>query len=253
VGGQVAGPPSPEEVLESFEIPSPFGYGRAKWIAELLVDTAARHLKELVPSTILRLGQVAGHVYYPGLWNPKEWFPSMVFSSFHLGQVPNSLGPFDNIDFVPVDILADVVADLVTSTATQSPGVTTVFNIRNPHLVSWSKLLPAISKATTAEGKPPLQVVPPATWLSTLQGSVKASNDNGDAAVRNPAIKLVEYFDRLWGAGSNRGQAPSHRMVIDGAFAASPSLRKLEPVGLGWMEKWVREWIGTQATSRSVE
>ncbi|KAI0904111.1 hypothetical protein F4823DRAFT_634856 [Ustulina deusta] len=61
--------PPLEEVLENFGIPSPFGYGWTKFIA-----VATRDLNSLALATIPRVGQVAG------LWNPKEWFPSMALS-----------------------------------------------------------------------------------------------------------------------------------------------------------------------------
>ncbi|KAI1175095.1 putative NRPS-like enzyme [Nemania sp. FL0916] len=248
VGGQTSAPPPPEEVLDSFDVPSPFGYGRAKFIAELLADTAARHFKGLVPVTILRIGQVAGPVRRPGLWNPSEWFPSMVLSSLHLGQVPESLGLFDSIDFVPSDILADVILDLVTTTTENAPDAATVFNIRNPHLVPWNELLSAITDTIVSADRPPLQVVPPATWLATLRASASAGGSD-DIANKNPAAKLIEFFDGLWapGLGLDASQTTSHRMVIKRALAASPSLRELRSVQLGWMEKWVKEWIAAQS------
>ncbi|KAI1129722.1 putative NRPS-like enzyme [Nemania abortiva] len=248
VGGSATGPP-PEEVLENFDVPSPFGYGRAKFIAELLVDAAAKHFKGLVPTTILRVGQVAGPIRRPGLWNPREWFPSMVLSSLHLGQIPDNLGPFDSVDFLPVDVLVDVMLELATATATEAPDTVTVFNLRNPRLAPWRELLPAITNARTATGKPPLQVVPPGTWLASLRAS--ADTDSNEMATRNPAVKLVGFFDGMWATepSAQDAQASSHRMDVEHALAASPSLRKLKPVGLSWMGKWVKEWIAMQDAS----
>ncbi|KAI1500357.1 acetyl-CoA synthetase-like protein [Biscogniauxia marginata] len=37
--------------------------------------------------------------------------------------------------------------------------------------------------------------------------------------------------------------APAQPMAVDRALAASPELRRLEPVGVEWMRKWVEEWI----------
>jgi len=244
VGGSASGPPR-EEVLEDFDIPSPFGYGRAKFIAEVLVDTAAQHFKGLLPTAILRVGQVAGPVnrHDAGLWNPKEWFPSMVLSSLHLGQVPDNLGPFDEIDFIPVDILADVVVQLATAAAS-TEGISdraTVFNIRNPHPTRWKELLPAI---VNAGGSPP-QVVLPETWLAALRASVDADYDDDDVSQINPAVKLIGFFSRLWTAESSdlSAQEKSNRMSIDRALAESVHLRELKPVGLAWMNKWVGQWV----------
>ncbi|KAK9417246.1 putative Non-canonical non-ribosomal peptide synthetase FUB8 [Seiridium unicorne] len=100
--------PPPEEVLDNLDTPAPFGYGRTKFLAEIMVETAARHLGKAMPATIIRVGQVAGPVRRRGLWNPKEWLPSMVVSSLHWGKVPDTLGPrFNSIDFNPAAKLFD--------------------------------------------------------------------------------------------------------------------------------------------------
>ncbi|KAM3150090.1 hypothetical protein ABEW05_009592 [Botrytis cinerea] len=105
VEGHTAGP-ALEEIIFGLKTPAPFGYARAKFLSELLVDAAGQHLGETISTTIIRIGQIAGPVLKPGLWNPREWFPSVMLSSLYLGQIPNSLGPrFDNVDFIPVDLL----------------------------------------------------------------------------------------------------------------------------------------------------
>ncbi|KAI0798993.1 putative NRPS-like enzyme [Xylaria sp. FL0064] len=227
VGGSRSTPPL-EEVLKNFDIPSPLGYGRAKFIAELLV---------------------AGPVRHPGLWNPKEWFPSMILSSLNFGQIPDSLGPFDSIDFVPVDMLADVMLELAMTTAAQASDGATVFNIRNPNLTPWQELLPAITGISTVAGNPPLQVISPAAWLDTLRASADAEIE--DAATKNPAVKLLGFFSQLWttNPGVRSARALSHRMDVQRALAASASLRELEAVNIGWMEKWVKEWTAVQDAS----
>lgn len=248
VGGNGSTPPL-EEVIKDFNIPSPCGYGQAKFIAELLIDAAARHLKDVVPTTILRIGQVAGPVRHPGLWNPREWFPSMILSSLNLGQVPDDLGLFNTIDFVPVDMLAHVMLELAMATGAQASGGATVFNIRNPNMTPWKELLSAVTETPPGAGKPPLEAVPPATWLDAVRASVDAEND--DAASKNPAVKLLGFFDQLWNteSGARSAQVSSRRMDVQRALAASMSLRDLEPVNVAWMEKWVKEWMVARETS----
>ncbi|KAK7755567.1 putative secondary metabolism biosynthetic enzyme [Diatrype stigma] len=244
VGGHTDGPP-PEEVLSSLETPAPLGYGRAKFLAELLMDAAAQHLGHAVPTTIVRIGQVAGPVRRRGLWNPREWFPSMVLSSLHLGQVPDNLGPrFDSVDLVPVDILADVIVELVTATEITTvvggSAATTVFNIRNANIVPWRSLLPAVTDATV----PPLQVVSPATWLAALRTSCDMGDTKG-LAYENPAIKLLDFFGSLWVPDKEAQGIPPRpqAMSVERALAASPALRRLEPIRIEWMRKWVEEWL----------
>lgn len=246
VGGYGKASPAPEAVLHDLESAGPIGYGRAKLLGELLVDAAAQHFGDTVPATIIRVGQVAGPVRSRGLWNPREWLPSMVLSSIHLGQVVDNLGPlFDNVDFVPVDLLADVLVDLATTTATgQVNNGATVFNLRNLHAIPWRTILPAVTDAAAGER---LQVVPPTTWLSKLRAS--SEKDGYDTVgARNPAVKLIDFFDGLWqpvDVSTDTGSAMSRAqpMAVDRALAASPALRGLEPVSLEWMQKWVQEWV----------
>ncbi|KAK7745063.1 putative NRPS-like protein biosynthetic cluster [Cytospora paraplurivora] len=245
VGGYRTGPP-PEEILQDLDTSGPIGYGRAKLLGELLVDSAAQHLGNTVPTTIIRVGQAAGPVRRGGLWNPNEWLPSLVLSSLHLGKVPDSLGPlFDNVDFVPIDLLADVLVDLSTATTGQAASGATVFNLRNPRLTPWRTLLPAVIDAAVAKH---LEVVTPAAWLASLLASSEEEGGDGKTGInKNPALKLLDFFQTLWppadtAAEARAALAPAQPMVVDRALAASPSLRELEPVSLEWMRKWVHEW-----------
>ncbi|KAF7891148.1 uncharacterized protein EAF02_001473 [Botrytis sinoallii] len=96
--------PAPEKILESLEAPAPFGYGRAKFPAELLVDAGGRHPGNKVPTTVIRVGQVA------------------VLSSLHFEHISDSLGPgFDNVDFVPVDLLSHILVVLATAATAEQP------------------------------------------------------------------------------------------------------------------------------------
>ncbi|PQE22305.1 NRPS-like enzyme protein [Rutstroemia sp. NJR-2017a WRK4] len=231
--------PAPEAILTDLNTPSPFGYARAKFLAEQLVDTAGRHLGDIVPTTVIRVGQVAGPVQHPGLWNTHEWLPSLVLSSIHLGQVPDSLSSrFDDVDFVPVDLLGDILVDLAMSTTDSGEaqaGAATVYNLRNPHLVPWRTLLPAIVAIK------PLQVVSPATWLASLKAS--DDTDDADVAARNPALKLLDFFAGLWEMSAHNERRLVQPMVVDRALTASTAMRKLGPVKVEWMRKWVEEWI----------
>ncbi|EDN98129.1 hypothetical protein SS1G_12986 [Sclerotinia sclerotiorum 1980 UF-70] len=216
---------APEQILESLDTPAPFGYGRAKFLAELLVDAGGRHLGNKVPTTVMRVGHVAGPVHSPGIWNPREWLPSLVLSSLHLGQIPDSLGPgFNNVDFVPVDLLSDILVELATAATTQTAhNAATVFNVRNPQLVSWSTLLSAIVAIQ------PLQVVSPATWLASLRASSEADYEDEDVAA-NQAVKLPDFFEGLWAIHADTEKVSVQPMVMEKALEASPAMRKLDAV-----------------------
>ncbi|KAI0012777.1 putative NRPS-like enzyme [Xylariaceae sp. FL0662B] len=249
VGGRPADAgPAPEAVLESLDTPYPNGYSQSKFLSELLCDAAARHLG--IPVAIARVGQVAGPVRRPGLWNRAEWLPSLVISSFHLSCLPDSLGPqFSDVDWVPADVLADVVVDLASQSGPEAPisAGAEVFHLRNPNTTAWTALLPAIADAARARLGKALDVVPSSAWLDRLHESmtVAANGTNRDlavAATSNPAIKLLDFYrEGLWACG-----AASQSMSVERALA-SPTLRDMPPVGLDWMRKWVDEWMATRS------
>ena len=239
--------PAAETIYESFDAAFPNGYARSKLISELLCDTAARHVG--IPVVIARVGQVAGPVRRPGLWNRAEWLPTIVISSLlHLHCLPDNLGP-NEVDWVPSDLLADVIVDLAALSARSSirhdagPGAE-VFNLRNPNIVQWHELLSTIQEAAQAHLNREIEVVSPSHWLARLQESVDAASkgeekDLTDLAASNPAIKLLQYFQEgLWAP-----DAPSLAMSVDRAVVASPALRELPPVCPQWIRKWVDEWM----------
>ncbi|KJZ72767.1 hypothetical protein HIM_07842 [Hirsutella minnesotensis 3608] len=248
VGGYRKGPP-PEQVIDSLDTPEELGYARSKFLGELLVNHTMKKSDDSFNASIIRLGQVAGPVRQRGLWNPKEWFPSMIKSSIHLGQIPDDLGPLsNNIDFVPVDLLADILMDLVTHTpdstaqrAAAPPAV--VLNVRNPHQTLWSNLLPIISeklKQNTVSNSP-LMIVSPQTWFASLRACLETPEDEEALAAKVPAIKLLGFFEALFAdVPEAKDMLP---MAIDNAMAASPAMRALAPVGSEWITQWMEEWM----------
>jgi thioester reductase-like protein len=257
VGANPAGA-APERVLaDNADAAYPVGYARAKFLAEGLCEAASQHFGGVagggsvaaVDVAIARAGQVAGPVRRPGLWNPAEWFPSLVRTSTALGCLPDELGVgFDAVDWVPVDLLADVLVDLAIKEGDANgvrEGAAAVFNLRNPHPVPWKVLLPAVVDAIASSAAPPdtaIEVVSPATWLARLEEAAAKEPDVDTAARRLPALKLLGFFQELW-ATSGKNVPAASPMAIERALAASPALAALGPVEEGWMRKWVGEWM----------
>lgn len=157
--------PIPEQVPSLSDAPNTNAYARSKFLSELLCDSAAQRLG--IPVTIARVGQVAGAVRLPGgQWNQKEWFPSLVIGSLTMGCLPDNLGTqFTEIDWLPADLLADVLVDLVQDqldSESEKPGNAHVYNLRNPYTTAWESLLPSIiDKARTLLGPDRVPVVVP--------------------------------------------------------------------------------------------
>ncbi|KEY72788.1 hypothetical protein S7711_09507 [Stachybotrys chartarum IBT 7711] len=238
-GQSLNGKGAPEAILESLSTPHPNGYSQSKFLSEIILSKAAENLK--IPVKIARVGQVAGPAHHGGIWNPKEWLPSLVGSSISLGCLPDNIGPqFTEVDWIPSDTLAEVVVDIGTS---ESIVGAEVFNLRNPKTTTWSELVPTIREAYQELSGKELEVVAPSTWLERLQQSIE-SLTHGDvslltaAAEQNPGIRLHEFYrDSLWTT-----QSTTPPMVIDHAMETSPSLRELPAIKPSWMRKWLQGW-----------
>lgn len=91
--------PIPETPLEDCEVVLPQGYGESKHVAERICLEASR--RSGVPTTIHRVGQIAGPTTEKGMWSPQEWLPTIIATSKAIGKVPRTLGSMA-IDWVPV-------------------------------------------------------------------------------------------------------------------------------------------------------
>ncbi|KAI0147409.1 putative NRPS-like enzyme [Xylariaceae sp. FL1272] len=245
VGGRaVDAGPAPEAVVESLDAPHANGYARSKFLSELLSDAATRHLG--IPVAIARVGQVAGPVRQPGMWNRAEWLPSLVISSIRLGCLPGNLGTqFSDVDWIPSDLLAEVVVDVGSQPGTTGPDAD-VYNLRNPQTTGWDALVPAVQASVRARLGQELEVVDPEVWLPRLQESIVAATKGGNdalaaAAVVNPAIKLLDFYRHgLWAR-----EVASQQMAVEHALV-SPTLRDMAPVSDAWMRQWVEQWMGAR-------
>nr|AAS98174.1 ochratoxin A non-ribosomal peptide synthetase [Penicillium nordicum] len=93
------GPVIPELPFEDCDVALRQGYGEAKHICERICLAATQTAG--VPTSIHRLGQIAGPRTESGFWNVQEWLPAIVATSKFLGKIPSTLGEFQ-VDWVPV-------------------------------------------------------------------------------------------------------------------------------------------------------
>jgi nucleoside-diphosphate-sugar epimerase len=93
------GAPIPEEPMEDIAVVLPQGYGESKHIAERICVEASK--RSNVPTSVYRVGQIAGPTSARGQWNPQEWLPTIIATSKAMGKIPNRLGS-TAVDWVPV-------------------------------------------------------------------------------------------------------------------------------------------------------
>ena len=223
--------PVPEETIKDFTVPQPMGYAESKYIAERLLDIAATDCH--VPVSICRVGQIAGPIRgSEGAWNKREWLPSLVLSSRHLGMIPSSLSGLETVDWIPIDIVSDVITELALrpSAALGSGGET--YHAVNPSTTTWAALLPHVLAALG----PTVHAIPFSEWVKRLRASAETATSKGDLAI-NPAIKLMGFYEGLLSGESSLASFETRETE-----KASRTLRDLGPVQGEWMAKWVEQW-----------
>lgn len=232
------------------------GYAESKWVAEMLCEQAARSLK--VPTSFVRVGQVAGPVEVPGIWNPTEWLPSLVKSSVTLGVLPDSTGcSMDAVHWLPVDLLAASLVDLTLNriqAAEQGRGLiesaagAQVFHLQNPKRTTWQKLLPGIIDAAWSLTEREVAIIPCQEWLRTVRQMLDDTMNTGSSDTKNqfsdledlvnrmPAVKLLDFY-----TSSMTEKGKTNELEMANALECSASLREVSAVSDAWMRKWMEQ------------
>lgn len=224
----------PEEIINDATVPQKhMGYAESKHISERLLARASADVG--IPTVICRVGQVAGPVREnaQGMWNKREWFPSLVQSSMHLGLIPDSLGAMYHIDWIPIDLLADIISAL---SLTPSTPASRVFHTVNPNTTTWAALLPHLQ----AELGPEVKVVSLATWVQALRKSAASLSLTQDLDA-NPAVKLVDFYEGLL---DTRSAVP--QLETGNTEKACALLSDVGPVQGEWMRRWIELWKGAK-------
>ncbi|KAF2491843.1 putative NRPS-like enzyme [Lophium mytilinum] len=235
----------PEAVITDLACTAPMGYGQSKYVAERLLDHAARTLG--VDATAVRIGQIAGTAENPRGWSRNEWLPSLVLSLRFVSALPDSLGAMDAVDWVPVDKLAGVLRELLFGAYGGKEGNgLRVFHAVNPAVVSWETLLPTVKELLSEHGEVAVLSFP--AWLDLLKsrsGEVSnggAGESSAEMLRRNPGMKLLGFYEELQPDGKDGTRA---KMDLTRTLEASESMRSLEPIQKEWIAGWVRNWVAS--------
>lgn len=266
--------PVPEAIIEDFSVPEAMGYAESKHVAERLLDTANRVAG--IPCTVVRVGQVAGPIDPKhGTWNRREWLPSLIPSSKFLGKIPGDLGAMNMIDWIPVDVLGKVLVELLVadrdadkaplpsnpnaripdespspvashSNTTDKVAATRVYHVLNPHPVPWPSLLPTVLDSLKPSA-PNLETVPFSAWVSALSEHAPTAttmdDDDPTSLDRNPALKLLAFYQSAQKSGGGDGQVSSFEgFEMTRTVQRSEGLRELGSVREEWMRGWMEGW-----------
>ncbi|GAM37529.1 hypothetical protein TCE0_024f07522 [Talaromyces pinophilus] len=238
----------PEEIITDLTCPAAMGYGESKYLAERIIDYAATKLRATKFATA-RIGQVAGtsrHEQYHS-WRRDEWLPSLIVSSAYLKALPESLGALDAVDWVPVDELGRIVVELsfgLIPSGREKAASSRVFHCRNPRPVAWGSLRSTVAKELTASVQPDgtekkeIEIVSLTEWLDRLRDSTAASAETKSILERNPAVKLLDFYEDL--ASDSTGPK---EFSIEKTVGVSSSLKGLSSIQPEWVQGWIRDWV----------
>ncbi|KAJ9484438.1 hypothetical protein VN97_g8930 [Penicillium thymicola] len=222
--------PVPEEALPNWSLAT-MGYSQSKLASSIILDAGTK--VSGVPSVIVRVGQVVGPRGKQGKWNPKEWLPSLVRSSVHLGLLPDSLGTFEDVGWAPVEDIANVILDVSGVTSIWSvEEITGYFHALNPKATNWPSLIPVLCEFY---GERIDEVVSLEEWIHALKKSeVYPVMDD------NPAVKLLDTY-RSAAKGARMGIKVAPLATTRTEFHSS-TMRQMEEVSPELMRNWCAQW-----------
>ncbi|KAE9365218.1 putative NRPS-like enzyme [Stipitochalara longipes BDJ] len=221
----------PEALLDDFDAPEKIGYAESKFVSEHLIRRFST--SSGIPSVILRTGQIAGPLQGSGVWNKNEWLPSIITSSKHLGVLPEKLGIFEVVDWIPVDTLAATIVELVQNSLHHNSSGTKVYNLVNPRPTTWSALAPHIQRLAGIK-----RMIALRDWVGLLEES--SHEKNGAIVEINPALKLLDFM-----RGLSLREMPSSAgsmYEVKALTRDSQQAAGLTKVTAEWMQLWIRQW-----------
>jgi hypothetical protein len=175
----------------------------------------------------------------------------LVVSSYFIGALPETLGSVSTsgfvemVNWVAMDQLAIVLVELGLGIAVSTPSEagTTIHHITHPKPIEWSSLFPVIQRALPG---PDLKVVPYTDWVirlktKTVEAEKDATLDAATLAHRNPAVKLLEFFESLQHQSETNGVRT--QLALDRTLEYSQTLKEMVPIRQEWMHAWVQNWL----------
>jgi hypothetical protein len=167
-------------------------------------------------------------------------FPLILRSSMFLKVLPSTLGPVEDVDWVPVDVLGRVVQELVVGSKTSNVESVDyeklepeVYHLVNPKRTTYTEsVLPCVTSQLE------LPDVPFEEWVQRLRES--AADAEATDVERNPAVKLLEFFEslvKMEKVGRSQVWLDTTRAVED-----SKVLREMDVVSGTHMVNWMRQW-----------
>ena len=218
----------PEQVIHAEEaigeLPKQ-GYAVSKYICERLVEAFTTHSRGQRKALVLRVGQICGPISGTGVWNQLEWFPSLILSSKTMGLLPSSFSGHHQIDWIPVDKVAQITVETCVDKSYDEPFA--VLNVVNPKTTKWEALAPSLASVAQT-------TVEPVEWIEALKAQSKATNMTGAL----PALKLIDFYESVMIHPSNG----EYNVETTKLLQRSKTARELEAITGQNLTRWMRQW-----------
>lgn len=127
------------------------------------------------------------------------------------------------------DLLAKIMSELISARRlSEAQQVTAVFHLVNPDAVPWSSLVSPIERHYH------VKLVDFDVWIKVLED---ISDPTEEDLKNKPALKLLDFFRRL-----AVGDHMSVPFETTQACEASGEMRRLAPINVAMMERWIDQW-----------
>lgn len=222
----------PEEPSLDPSSAGPLGYSQSKWVGEALMSAASQ---KGLKTTVARIGQLCANTS-TGVWNESEAWPLMIRTAKEIGALP-VLGDGQKIDWLPVDIAADAIVQLLDARPSSATVATTsIFHVFLPcdklgheTIPQWRELLDWLAAADLNFERKSLQ-----GWLAAVQANI--GNVRGRA--------LLDIWRGLPGDDAKLPSSEKLMPIVETSKArhASVALRNAKPITDRLIANTVEHW-----------
>ncbi|KAI1262037.1 acetyl-CoA synthetase-like protein [Xylariaceae sp. FL1019] len=232
--------PVPEQPIHDLTVAGTQGYSLSKLMAEMVLEQAVK--VSGVDASVCRVGQIAGPVTTgeKGEWNKQEWFPTILETSKYLKLLPSNLGTLDRIEWVPVDLLAEMISEFAGIGAKKGQNDEVdedelkVYHAVNPKLGYWQVIAPTILKSMPAGTRS----VPWTEWVQALKDAQRTATS---ATARElTGLKLLDFYESL--IMPEDVKYTPFNLETGVSTRKSQTMKRLPPVTNEWVELWLKQW-----------
>ncbi|KAJ4414053.1 putative NRPS-like protein biosynthetic cluster [Gnomoniopsis sp. IMI 355080] len=220
----------PEDFMSEPGTAAGMGYGRSKWCVEKILERAAKEKQARVG--VFRIGQLVGDTEN-GVWNETEAWPLMFRSVVSIKALPFL---DEKPSWLPVDLAASAIADLVCATCGSQPGSDTspghaqVYHVLNPQVANWQDVLDGLKL-----GGLEFETLDRREWVRRL-------GDSDADVVKNPTYKLLNFYRNRIGQDKERADIG---FATEITASLSPTIASVESPKRELVALWAAHWRKT--------